>query len=165
MPIICEKHCIRSIYFSALTSVCFTIVLFMFGLQLVLIKCVLTRFHLHGCLWHISEKKKNSIPHMHVHNTHMRHVRVCLCVNRTEWGSGQVALTLHCLGPSRATDPVSNSPLLAVLMWATRSHHTICSEERPALLRPTHAYTITSAGLYKLYPAQIFLFLTPKGKT
>lgn len=31
-------------------------------------------------------------------------------------------------------DPVSNSPLLAVLMPATTSYHTICSGDCPALL-------------------------------
>lgn len=52
---------------------------------------------------------------------------------RERGGSGQAALTLRCLRPSRATDPVSNSPLLAVLMRATTSYHTICSEDCPTL--------------------------------
>lgn len=55
-------------------------------------------------------------------------------------GSGQAALTLRCLRPSRATDPVSNSPLLALLMPATTSYHTICSEDCPALHSPTPTY-------------------------
>lgn len=65
---------------------------------------------------------------------------------RERGGSGQAALTVRCLRPSRATDPVSNSPLLAVLMQATTSYHTICSEDCPALLSPTPTYTIIRAG-------------------
>lgn len=61
-------------------------------------------------------------------------------------GSGQAALTLHCLRPNRATDPVSNSPLLAVLMPVTTSYHTICSGDCPALVGLTPTYTIIQIG-------------------
>lgn len=66
---------------------------------------------------------------------------------RERGGSGQAALTPRCLRPSHATDPVSNSPLLAPLMPATTSYHTICSGDCPALLNPTPTHTIIWPGL------------------
>lgn len=167
MSFIWAKHCIRSMYCSVLAALfclCLGFSLFLYSL----------------CWWESiymaardpsakkKKQKKPSITHTHVHNTRGDRVGrlwdgVCVCVCTrvwTEWGSGQVALTLHCLGPSRATDPVSNSPLLAVLMWATSSYHTICSEHRSALLSPdTHIYsnlswTVQFASCSDLIPPQ-----------
>ena len=83
---------------------------------------------------------------------------VCVCVivreggrlderKRQRGGTGQATLTLRCLRPSRATDPVSNSPLLAELMPATTSYHTICSGDCPALFSTTPTSTINWAEL------------------
>lgn len=80
---------------------------------------------------------------------------------REREGSGQAALTVRCLRPSRATDPVSNSPLLAVLMRATTSYHTICSEDCPAPLSLAPTFTIIGAGLCIMISILLRDFIPP----
>lgn len=69
---------------------------------------------------------------------------------REKGGSGQAALTLRCLRPKCAIDPVSNSPLLAVLMPASTSYHTICSGDSPALLGPAPTHSLPLFALWWL---------------
>lgn len=152
--------------------------------------------HIGLCCWHPSacplvthQPRSSSISDTHIlggvwagRGREGQKMWVYVCVNvgvrEQQWGRknerrrgpGQAALTLRCLRPRRATDPVSNSPLLAPLMPATTSRHTICSGDCPTLLSPTPTHTIIWPGLCVVisillittYRPTVYL-LTPRG--